>query len=320
MVGVVSIGMVYIIYGIVQLFVPLKGAEIQSIVIAPRDRMSTIAQNMVSTGIAHDAFSTELYLRILNSTATIKAGSYDILPGTNGIEAGFLFLRGVPKKEKTLRIIEGWSMIQVSDYLKEQGVQSSDVVLLQPLEDWGGQFPFFKDMRASLEGFYFPDTYRVFADTRAEDVTAKVLSNFEKKVMPLMPVGVSDEEIYTVVTLASIIEKEVSTDEDRALVADIFQRRIRVGMPLQSDATVNYVTGKSMLQPTLKDTETDSPYNTYRVKGLPPGPICNPGLSSIRAVLYPKKNDYVFFLTTKDGRVIYSKTFDEHIKNKQRYL
>lgn len=320
--GILCVGVIYGVYGVVQLFIPFKGVGSQSIVILPGDRISTIAKNMVSAGLVRDAFTTELYLRILSLTATVKAGNYSIEPGSNGIVTGLLFLRGIPREEKTLRIIEGWSIAQVADYLKNQGFQSSGVILQNTLNDWGGQLPFFKNMPrgASLEGFYFPDTYRVFADTQTEDVTQKALSNFEKKVMPIMPAEISGEKIYEIVTLASIVEKEVSTDEDRAMVADIFQRRIKTGMPLQSDATVNYVTGKNMLQATLEDTRVNSAYNTYRVQGLPPGPICNPGLSSIRAVLYPKANDYLFFLTTKDERVIYSKTFDEHVKNKQRYL
>lgn len=318
--SVISIGVLYGIYGSSQLFIPLAGQEIKKMIIAPGDRMDTIARNMVSVGLARDTFATELYLRFLRSFGTIKAGEYDIQPGTNSMATGLLFLRGVPKKEKIVTIIEGWTTEEIAAYLVKEGFQSADMVARNTLQDWSGQFPVFQGMRVLLEGFYFPDTYRVFADTRAEDVTAKALANFEKKVLSLMPAGTPIEKVYEIVTLASIIEKEVSTDIDRAMVADIFQRRMRIGMPLQSDATVNYVTGKGMVQPTIEDTQSDSPYNTYRVKGLPPGPICNPGLSSIRAVVNPAVNEYLFFLTTKDGNVIYSKTFDEHVKNKQRYL
>lgn len=318
--GILSICVIYGIYGILQLFTPLQGAEMRSITIVSGDHMRNIAEKMVSIGIARDVFATELYLRIVRFSGTVKAGIYDIHHGTNAMAAGLLFLQGVPKKEKTVTIIEGWTIQEIAEYLKKEGFQSSDSVMQNTLENWSGQFSLFKDMRVPLEGFYFPDTYRVFAETRAEDVTAKALSNFEKKVISLMPANTSIEKIYSIITLASIIEKEVSGDEDRALVADIFQRRIAIGMPLQSDATVNYVTGKHILQATYQDIQVDSPYNTYRVRGLPPGPICNPGVSSVHAVLYPQANGYLFFLTTKDGKVIYSKTFNEHIKNKQRYL
>lgn len=317
-----SIGLAYGAYGITGLFQQLQGHTIQTITIFPGERMGNIAERMVSLGIARDIYITELYLRVIGFSAPIQAGEYDIVPGTNGMTAGLLFLRGVPRKEQALRIIEGWTLVQISDYLKNQGLQSVDIVLRNELLDWSGQLPYLKDMPrgALLEGFYFPDTYRVFAGARAEDVTLKALSNFEKKVLPLLPVETSTQKLYETITLASIIEKEVARDDDRAMVADIFQKRMRTGMPLQSDATVNYVTGKNMLQSTLEDTQINSPYNTYRVKGLPPGPICNPGLSAISAVLYPKQNQYLFFLTTKDGKVVYSKTFEEHVKNKQLYL
>jgi UPF0755 protein len=313
---------VYGIYGIVGLFASLQGSEPQIFSIVRGDRIKNIAQRMVSLGIARDVFITEMYLKAISRSAPLKSGEYIIEPGINGMAAGLLFLRGVPKKEITVQIIEGWTMDQISDYLKNNSLQSADIISRNTLLDWSGQLAYLKDMPrgALLEGFYFPDTYRVFADARAEDVTLKALSNFEKKVIPLFPTHESSEKIYDTIILASIIEKEVARDADRALVADIFQRRMRIGMPLQSDATVNYVTGKNALQPTFNDTQIASPYNTYRVKGLPPSPICNPGLSSIRAVLHPQANDYLYFLTTKDGDVIYSKTFEEHLQNKHTYL
>jgi len=125
--------------------------------------------------------------------------------------------------------------------------------------------------------------------------------------------------VHEILTLASILEKEVSTENDRKIVADIFYKRLEIGMALQADSTVNYASGKSVPRASGKDLETDSPYNTYKYKGLPPGPICNPSLSAIKAAIYPAKNDYWYFLTTPDGKVIYSKTHDEHVKAKAKY-
>lgn len=103
------------------------------------------------------------------------------------------------------------------------------------------------------------------------------------------------------------------------MVADIFYKRLVKGMALQADSTVNYVSGKSVSQASADDLKIDSPYNTYRYKGLPPGPICNPGLSAILAAIYPTPNPYWYFLTTPDGKVIYSKTHDEHVAAKAKY-
>jgi UPF0755 protein len=125
--------------------------------------------------------------------------------------------------------------------------------------------------------------------------------------------------------MASIVEREVGCEknnhvQDCALVADIFWRRIKAGMPLQSDATVNFVTGKSLLQPTNSDLEKDSPYNTYKYRGLPPGPIGNPGLKSIRATIFPQANEYFYFITDAQGVFHYGKTIEDHIANRQKYL
>jgi UPF0755 protein len=125
---------------------------------------------------------------------------------------------------------------------------------------------------------------------------------------------------FDTLTLASIVEKEVPGADDRALVADIFLRRIKSGMPLQADSTVNYALHKSDLNLNVDDIAVASFYNTYKVVGLPPGPIANPGLSAIAAALNPKANSYWYFLTTKDGIVIYSRTLDQHNEMKAKYL
>ena len=112
----------------------------------------------------------------------------------------------------------------------------------------------------------------------------------------------------------------VPQDEDKKMIADIFLKRLRDGIGLQSDATINFITNKGMAQPTYEDLKIDSLYNTYKYRGLTPGPISNPGLSSIKAVIYPISNEYYYFLTTEDSTVIYSKTYEEHLENKAKYL
>jgi UPF0755 protein len=174
-----------------------------------------------------------------------------------------------------------------------------------------------------LEGYLFPDTYRIFATATAEDIVIKMLDNFAVKVVAELQSALAEKNLSwaEVVTLASIVEKEVSLPVDRRLVADLFWRRLQDNYPLQSDATVNFVTNKGLIQPSLADTQVDSLYNTYQNIGLPPGPICNPGLASLEAVVYPLSNTYYFFLTTKsDGQVIYSHTYEEHLQNKAKYL
>jgi UPF0755 protein len=148
-----------------------------------------------------------------------------------------------------------------------------------------------------------------------------MLDNFNKKLTPELVTEINKQQktVHEIITLASIIEKEVSNDNDRKLVADIFYKRLEKGIGLQSDATVNYVTGKSTTRPSAQDLAVDSPYNTYKYKGLPPGPISNPGISAILAAIYPTSNPYFYFLTTPDGKVIYSKAYQEHLQAKAQY-
>ena len=149
-----------------------------------------------------------------------------------------------------------------------------------------------------------------------------MVDTLDKKLTPDLrdEIKKRNKTIHEILTLASIIEKEVSSDEDRKLVSGIFYKRLEIGMPLQSDATVNYVSGKSELRPTFDDISIDNVYNTYKYRGLPPGPINSPGLLAIISAIYPKENPYLYYLTTRDGQAIYSRTHDEHVAAKRKYL
>jgi len=128
------------------------------------------------------------------------------------------------------------------------------------------------------------------------------------------------KDIFSVITLASLIEKEASNEIDQRLIADIFWRRLAANIPLQSCATINYILGKPKKHLTFEDTRIIFPYNTYINRGLPPGPINNPGLPAIKAAIYPLANDYWYFLATPDGRTVFSRTKEEHDLMKQKYL
>ena len=162
----------------------------------------------------------------------------------------------------------------------------------------------------------FPDTYRFFTDATPAEVVEKMLDNFKLKI------GYNKSDSMTmweVVTLASIVEKEVRQKEERREAAGIFLERLAIDKPLQSDATVNYITGKDTSMPTSEDLAEESLHNTYQNVGLPPSPICNPSLDSIHAVLDPKETDNLYFLTKKDGTAVFSKTYEEHLENKYKY-
>ena len=177
------------------------------------------------------------------------------------------------------------------------------------------QFLAYKPVLNNLEGYLFPDTYRFYAPTDAETVVRRMLDGYAAKVAVL-----PQSPDYETLIIASLVEREVKDPADRAKVADIIKRRIALGMPLQLDSTVNYATGKSSPSVSSGDLNVDSAWNTYKHAGLPPGPICDPGLDSIKAALAPTPNKYLYFLTAPDGTVIYSQTLEQHNAAKVKYL
>ncbi len=175
----------------------------------------------------------------------------------------------------------------------------------------------FLEKTKSMEGYLFPDTYFFFEDATAADVIASMTAQFEKKIKDVELGGKSLKEI---IIIASIIEKEASGDDDRKLISGILWKRQSIGMALQVDATFKYILGKESRDLTVADLKIDSPFNTYTNKGLPPSPICNPGLKSIMAALEPETSPYIYYLHSSDGNVYFAKNFEEHKKNKANYL
>ncbi len=249
-------------------------------------------------------------------------------------------------EEITIRIVEGWSNKEIAKYLELQGIVSTDI-FFESIKN----FDFSKyesilpiETAGDLQGFLYPDTYRLFksitdpkitpAKQAAQTVIAKLVNTFEKR-LPENAAQLANKQglsLYESIILASIVEKEtgrnaitakdkINLDEERKIVAGIFLNRLRAKMALQSDATINYITGKNDPAVSLKDLEINSPYNTYKNRGLPPSPISNPSLSSILAVLNPISTAYFYFLHKQpSGEPVYSKTFEEHVANKFKFL
>ncbi len=172
------------------------------------------------------------------------------------------------------------------------------------------------------EGYLFPDTYHFLPNAEEGEVYRVMRENFDTKIKPLETViKSSGKDLNDIITMASLLEEEARAADTRRLIAGILWKRLKIGMPLQVDATFLYINGKNTFELTLADLEdASSPYNTYTHKGLPPGPITNPGLDSIVAALYPKENPYLFYLADLSGTTYYSRTFEEHKEKKFRYL
>ncbi|HXK37565.1 MAG TPA: endolytic transglycosylase MltG [Candidatus Paceibacterota bacterium] len=179
----------------------------------------------------------------------------------------------------------------------------------------------FMNETKDMEGYLFPDTYRFFRTATSGQVVSDMRKTFQLKTADLQKEAQLQEKRWSdIVITASLVELEGKTAEDRAKIADIIYRRIAANMPLQLDAPFLYIMNKASLQLTQEDLYTQSPYNTYRNKGLPPTPIASPGLMSISAALHPIANEYLYYLSDKAGIIHYAKDFNEHRKNKQLYL
>ncbi len=171
------------------------------------------------------------------------------------------------------------------------------------------------------EGYLFPDTYFFSPFVSAEDVISTLRSTFDARMNDLAPaIDVSGHTRADIVIMASLLEKEAKTFAEKQVIAGILWKRIAIGMPLQVDAVFGYIKGTDTYHPSHADLDIDSPYNTYRNRGLPPTPIANPGSESLRAAASPVKTDYLYYLTGRDGVMRYAKTFEEHKANRAKYL
>ena len=227
----------------------------------------------------------------------------------------------VQQEERTVVIPEGIRVREIDSILKDNGMlAASSLSALGPAHF--SKYEFLRTVPAdSLEGFLFPDTYRFFAYATPEEVASVMLANFEKKMVPLAAeITASGKNLYDIIVMASLLEKEVITKEDKEIVSGILWKRLNEGRLLQVDATLFYENGKASHELSRDDLENPTPYNTYVHKGLPPGPISNPGLESIEAALRPKESPYYFYLTGADGATHYASMFEEHVANKARYL
>lgn len=232
------------------------------------------------------------------------------------------------EKDESVKITfpEGWDSKKMAERLSANGFDGDKFLSLaeDPPAEITEKYSFFSLLPegTSLEGYLFPDTYFFSRKLTPEEIVKKILANFDERLDSELRGSIREQgrSLEDIITMASIIEKEVRSDEDRKIVSGLFWDRVKIGQPLQSCATISYVLGVNKKQYTFEDTRIGSPYNTYMNKGLPPGPIANPGLSSIRASIYPKESDYNYFLSDPEtGKTVFSRTIEEHNANKDKF-
>ncbi|MBW7477731.1 endolytic transglycosylase MltG [Paenibacillus oenotherae] len=290
------------------------------------------AEELEENGIIRDAFMFKYYLRLKDEGPNFQAGVYELAPGMDRDAIIAKLNAGETLKKETVRftIPEGFTVEQIADTLSTAGIVGKEafVALADTDKVWGDidtvrSIPKDnKQLRHRLEGYLFPETYELEIGSKPEAIILRMLQEMDRK-LDALPENWEETlaerklDYHSLLTIASLVEREVVVDEERPIVASIIFNRMKEGMPLQIDATVQYSLDKPKERLYEKDLLVDSPYNTYQVKGLPPGPIASPSLKSIEAALYPADTDYFYYVTKKDGSNahLFARTLREHNRN-----
>jgi UPF0755 protein len=299
-------------------------------VVQPGATAGDIAEQLAQGGVISDADLFKRYVQYQGLDAGIEAGEFT-LRETMTIPEIAQALQEARRPEQIIIIREGLRLEQIAAEVAQQTTIAEDAFLQLATTGWRDQgYPFGFLSRlpdnASLQGFLFPDTYRLPENPSAGDLVERMLSAFDERVTPQIAAAGAERgmDLYEVVTLASIVEREAVLDEERPVIAGVYHNRLEFGWTLDACPTVQYALGAPgnwWPRFTLEATRTSSPYNTYENLGLPPGPICSPGLASIKAAAEPADTDYFFFLadcTKDDGSHLFAVTEDEHYANYAR--
>jgi UPF0755 protein len=306
-------------------------------VIEPGQNANQISNNLVESGLLPEADLFRNYIRYKGYDSQLEAGIFEINPSLTIPQLATTLLRA-PPQDIDLVFLPGWRKEEMAEYLRVIQPANIDADEFEALAngrnglDLSG-YDFLSSLPddATLEGFLFPDTYRVPVDATAPQLIYMMLDNFDRRITPAMrqAIGVQGLSVYEAVILASIVQREAVVTSERPLMVGVFLNRMNAGMPLQADPTVQYALGyqensetwwKSPLS--AEDLKIDMPYNTYLYPGLPPGPIANPGLGALEAVSSPERSDFLFFVVDCTSEIpgshVFSRTFEEHLSHVNR--
>ncbi|MEW9667270.1 endolytic transglycosylase MltG [Ammoniphilus sp. 3BR4] len=303
---------------------PEAGAPVV-VEIPPGSSTQKIANILEENQIIRNSKSFAFYVKQSGKSNQLKAGQYEFTPGETVEDILNRMVEGdVYANTFQFTIPEGWTIAQIASYLAEKGWVNKDKFLAEANEaefpyEFIGDIPQDKSMTYRLEGYLFPKTYEMKEGATEYEILDRMLAQFQKEWDPSWNEALKKRgmTIHEAVTLASIVEREVVVEAERPRVAGVYYNRLGQDILLQADATVQYAMGKQKDIVTYKDLELDHPYNTYKVKGLPPGPIAAPGKQSLQSVVEPESHKYLFYVTKKDGsgEHFFSETYNQHLKN-----
>ncbi len=300
--------------------------------IKPGMTASQVAEELENQDIIRSAEAFLQLCRWQKAESKIVAGVYYLSPDMSSREILDALMKGTEPETVRITIPEGYTVQQIVDTLVDRGLGTESEYYAAMASFSAKDYDFLKGIPSGkangipngknrLEGFLFPDTY--FFDKKAQprDVIDRFLQRFNKELSKETADRLEEMKlsVFDWVTLASVVEREAKKEEERPIIAGVFANRLKIGMPLQSCATVLYALGEVKPVLSIEDTKIDSPYNTYKYPGLPPGPIANAGSASLQAVLHQKKTDYLYFAAKPDGSHAFAVTYQEHLRNVAKY-
>lgn len=270
--------------------------------------LKEVGEILEGRGVVRDAWTFRQAARLLGDDRTVPSGVYYFGRKENLLQVAARIVNGdFETTPVRVTIPEGSTIRDIARILLDKIPNFDQRAFLQATD--------------GKEGYLFPDTYFFMPSDTTEAILSVFNNAFHTRLTKLAKeINASGHTELEILTMASILEKEASKSADRQKIAGVLWHRIEIGMPLQVDAVFPYIINKNTFEVTLSDLKIDSPYNTYKYKGLPPGPINNPGLSSIAAALNPVKSNYIFFLSDLDGNFHFATTYGAHMANKKKYL
>lgn len=302
-------------------------------VVQPGAGATMVADNLQAAGLVRSSLGFRAIVRLTGLEAHLEAGHYELRKNMSTTQIVSILAKG-QMVGGLLTIPEGWRALGIADDLQRNQL-TSRAGFLDAVEH--PDFPLPASLHSlprghSVEGFLFPDSYRFYPHTPADQVVQTMVDDFDRHLTPNLVAGFQANglTLLQAVTLASIVQREAEVPSERPIIASVYLNRLHRGMKLQADPTVQYalVPANGTANPswgywkpglTLADLQVQSPYNTYEVNGLPPGPICNPGLASLEAVAHPATTNYLYFVARPDHTHAFSTTFQQHQENVAKY-
>lgn len=298
--------------------------------VRPGDGSGRIGEELDNKGIIDNSTIFKLLVSYYGLDKELKAGDYELSPAMTMTEIITKLHQGLVKTTR-VTVPEGMRLDEIADTLDRKGIFRLEDIMAAVRASYDYPFLRSRPAGATLEGYLFPDTYELRPQNTAANFVQMMLSNFQERFTPAMveAAGKKKLSVHQVLTLASIVEREAVVPEERPIIASAFLNRLNQNIPLYADPTVQYALGndpknvarwgfwkKDLSQ---ADLNISSPYNTYRTAGIPPGPIANPGLASIKAVLEPADTNFLYFVARGDGSHVFATTLQEHDRNVAKY-